>query len=172
MHKGSTLFNLIISAILRCQNSWQNKLRKYEHEKIKSSLKFCGKKVYFQGRIEVDCPENISLGDRVFLGNNIVLRGRGGISVGENTVIAFGTTILSANHDYESETLPFGSGYIHKPVLIGRGVWIGANVVIIPGVSIGDGAIIGAGAVVTGKVEPLVIVGCQSMRILGYRNRK
>jgi serine acetyltransferase len=34
-----------------------------------------------------------------------------------------------------------------NPVMIGKGVWIGANVTVLPGVDIGDFAIIGAGSV-------------------------
>ena len=36
--------------------------------------------------------------------------------------------------------------------IIGRDVWLGANVTVLPGVTIGDGAIIAAGAVVTKDV--------------------
>jgi acetyltransferase-like isoleucine patch superfamily enzyme len=39
-------------------------------------------------------------------------------------------------------------------VVIGKGVWIGANATILPGVQIGDHSVIGAGAVVTKDVAP------------------
>ena len=41
-----------------------------------------------------------------------------------------------------------------KPVKIGRGSWIGQNVVILPGVTIGEGAVIGANSVVGSDVPP------------------
>jgi acetyltransferase-like isoleucine patch superfamily enzyme len=44
-------------------------------------------------------------------------------------------------------------------VVIGKRVWIGANVTILPGVTIGDGAIIAAGAVVTKDVQANTIAG-------------
>ncbi|MBQ6158936.1 MAG: hypothetical protein IJJ20_08005, partial [Thermoguttaceae bacterium] len=37
-------------------------------------------------------------------------------------------------------------------IVIGKDVWLGANVTVLPGVTIGDGAIIAAGAVVTKDV--------------------
>ena len=39
-----------------------------------------------------------------------------------------------------------------KPIIIGRGVFIGARAIILKGVTIGDRAIVGAGAVVTKDV--------------------
>ena len=39
-----------------------------------------------------------------------------------------------------------------KPIIIGRGCFIGTRAIILKGVTIGDGAIIGAGAVVTSDV--------------------
>lgn len=45
------------------------------------------------------------------------------------------------------------------PVVIGNGVWIGANVTILGGVNIGDGAVVAAGAVVTKDVPAKTLVG-------------
>lgn len=46
------------------------------------------------------------------------------------------------------------------PIVIGRGVWIGANVTVLPGVTIGDDAVVAAAAVVTRDVPAgAVVVG-------------
>ena len=42
--------------------------------------------------------------------------------------------------------------YVPGEVVIGNGVWVGANCVILKGVHIGDGAVVAAGAVVTKDV--------------------
>ena len=47
---------------------------------------------------------------------------------------------------------------ITKPTVIGKGVWIGTNILILEGVNIDDGAIIGAGVVVTKYVALYAIV--------------
>jgi acetyltransferase-like isoleucine patch superfamily enzyme len=41
-----------------------------------------------------------------------------------------------------------------QPIVVGDGVWIGANTLILPGVTISRGCVVGAGAVVTESIEP------------------
>jgi len=53
-----------------------------------------------------------------------------------------------------------------KPIVIGRGVFIGARAIILKGVSIGDRAVVAAGAVVTKDVPSLVIVGGNPAKII------
>lgn len=127
----------------------------------------------FKRDLRIEHPQNISLGNKVYIGQDTLLDGRGGITIEDNTTLGFNVVILSANHDYQSNDLPYEHNvYIHKPVVIGRNVWIGGNVLIVPGVSIGDGAIVAAGTVVTANVEPLAIVGNQPMRIIKYRDQE
>lgn len=52
------------------------------------------------------------------------------------------------------------------PVVIGNGVWIGANVTILGGVNIGDGAVVAAGAVVTKDVPAKTLVGGVPAKII------
>ncbi|MBW4612703.1 MAG: acyltransferase [Desmonostoc vinosum HA7617-LM4] len=151
----------------------ESKIRRYKHLEIKEKLKFCGSGVRFKRDIKIEHPQNISLGNKVYIGTDVLLDGRGGITIGDNTTIGFNVVVLSANHDYQSNDLPYEHNvYIHKPVNIGRNVWIGGNVLIVPGVTIGDGAIVAAGTVVTANIEALAIVGNQPMRIIKYRDRE
>lgn len=68
------------------------------------------------------------------------------ISIGQNTIIGYNTTILT--HEYLINEYRIGE------VKIGDHVMIGANTTILPGVEIGDHAIVGAGAVVTRDIPP------------------
>ncbi|MBO1307685.1 transferase [Enterococcus sp. 669A] len=80
---------------------------------------------------------------------------RGGITIGENTLIAPNVSITTINHDLNPQKRDVTTC---QPVKIGANVWIGIGAIILPGITIGDGAIIGAGSVVTKDVAPNAIV--------------
>jgi len=81
------------------------------------------------------------------------------ITVGENSVIGYNTTILT--HEFLVDELRTGE------VRIGREVLVGANVTILPGVDIGDGAVVGAMALVASDVPAGAFVGGVPARIIG-----
>ncbi|AHA30607.1 DapH/DapD/GlmU-related protein [Exiguobacterium sp. MH3] len=78
------------------------------------------------------------------------------ITIGDNTIIGFNTTILC--HEYLTTEYRLGD------VVIGSNVLIGANVTILPGVTIGDGAVVGAGSVVHRDIAPNERVSSQPLR--------
>lgn len=80
------------------------------------------------------------------------------ISVGDNTIIGYNTTILT--HEYLINEYRIGD------VEIGKEVMIGANSTILPGVKIGDRAVISAGTLVHKNVEPGTFVGGNPMRVI------
>lgn len=80
------------------------------------------------------------------------------ISVGDNTVIGFNTTILA--HEYLIEEYRLGD------VKIGSNVMIGANSTILPGVEIGDGAIVSAATLVHKDVPAGSMVGGNPMQVI------
>ncbi len=163
----------LIPHLVKWEEYLESKIKRYKHQQLKSQLKFGGSGLRFKRDVRIEHPQNVSLGNKVYIGQDVILDGRGGITIGDNTTLGFNVVILSANHDYQSNNLPYEHNvYIHKPVSIGRNVWIGGNVLIIPGVSIGDGAIVAAGTVVTANVEPLAIVGNQPMRVIKYRDKE
>lgn len=106
-----------------------------------------------------------------FLGEYVTIYGHGGIEIGENTLIAMHTVIVSSNHTIpDKKTLIRSQGDILLPVKIGNDVWIGAGVKILGGVTLGNGCVIGAGAVVTTDVPPYAIAMGVPAKITGYRN--
>lgn len=118
--------------------------------------------------------ENIQLGSDIYLGYECTLFGYGGIKIGDGSILGHRVEIQTRNHNYDSDDLlaiPYDSRYIHKPVTIGRFVWVGSNVLIVPGVKIGDGAVIAMGSVVTRDVPERAVVGGNPASIIRYRDR-
>ncbi len=117
----------------------------------------------------------VRFGDRVTINDYVHIWGVGGVSIGDDTMIAAHSVIVSQTHELDAlrqgrkyrETLTFA------PVKIGNNVWIGSSVTILPGVTIGDGAVIGAGAVVTRDIPPAALaigVPARVIRLLGEQN--
>lgn len=79
-----------------------------------------------------------------------------GVHVGSESLIAFGSTILT--HDRTRRM------YSHTRV--GERCFIGARSIILPGVEIGDECIVGAGSVVTRSVPPRCVVAGNPARII------
>jgi acetyltransferase-like isoleucine patch superfamily enzyme len=80
------------------------------------------------------------------------------ISIGENSIIGYNTTILT--HEYLIKEYRLGD------VRIGSHVMIGANSTILPGVTIGDHAVIAAGSVVHRDVAAHTMVGGNPIRLI------
>ncbi|PFO68749.1 acetyltransferase [Bacillus cereus] len=80
------------------------------------------------------------------------------ITVGENSIIGYNTTLLA--HEYLIREYRLGE------IVIGNEVMIGANVTILPGVEIGDGATVSAGTLVHRDVPSGAFVGGNPMRII------
>ncbi|AQY41732.1 DapH/DapD/GlmU-related protein [Bacillus thuringiensis] len=80
------------------------------------------------------------------------------ITVGENSIIGYNTTLLA--HEYLIREYRLGE------IIIGNEVMIGANVTILPGVKIGDGATVSAGTLVHRDVPSGAFVGGNPMRII------
>lgn len=98
---------------------------------------------------------DIVIGERVNINPHCVLYSGNGITIGNDTLIAAGTSIIPSNHAIADRSRPIreqGFAPSKGGIAIGEDVWIGTNVSILDGVTIGRGAIIAAGAVVTRPV--------------------
>ena len=80
------------------------------------------------------------------------------ITVGDNSIIGFNTTILA--HEYLIDEYRIGD------VEIGKNVLIGANTTILPGVKIGDGAIVSAASLVNRDIPAGVFAGGNPVKII------
>ncbi len=103
---------------------------------------------------------NLTIGREVDLAKDVLIQSAGGVSIGDRTLVGYGTKILSTDHTIPPIGQPFPvSGDKPGRITIEHDVWIGANVVITSGVRIGTGSVIAAGSVVTKDVPPNSVVG-------------
>lgn len=110
-----------------------------------------------------DFGRNTHIGKNVFINSGCHFQDQGGVYIGDGCLIGHCVVLATLNHDHEPAKR---QNLHHKPIRIGNGVWIGANVTITAGVTIGDNAIIAAGAVVTKDVPANMIAGGVPAKII------
>ena len=123
---------------------------------LMSQFAECGENVSIQLPVVINHADHLSVGARVSINAFVHIWALGGVTIGDDTLIASHVAITSLTHDPRAEL--YAASQQSRPIVIGRNVWIGTHVVILPGVTIGDGAIIGAGAVVTRDVAARSVV--------------
>jgi acetyltransferase-like isoleucine patch superfamily enzyme len=102
----------------------------------------------------------ISIGRDSLIGEYSVIRGQGGVTIGDRVFTSPFTQILAVNHVFNDPHKPFvDQGITAEGIVIEDDVWLGAGAIITDGVRIGKGAIVAAGAVVTKNVQPHTVVG-------------
>ena len=156
------------------------------------SLKRCPDSVVFELGALVFHPENVSLGEDVYVGHYAILKGyyknelvvgdgtwigqavfmhaAGGITIGAHVGIGPHTCLLTSTHRDPGRDRPILHGELEfAPIVIEDGVDLGVGAIVLPGVTIGRGAQVGAGAVVTSDVPAYAVVAGSPARVLRSR---
>lgn len=136
----------------------------------KKILGRCGRDIDVGSNVVFEFPEQIFVGDRLYINRGSILTARATISIGDDVLIGPYSVINSGNHGFSRVDIPINrQPHTAAPISIGNNVWIGAHVTILPGVTIHDGAVIGAGAVVTGNISANQVVAGVPARPLYQR---
>lgn len=158
----------------------------------KEDFKKLGENVIFEDKVLVFHPENIEIGNNVYIGHNTILKGyykntmnigdgtwigqscffhsAGGIKIGKAVGIGPGVKILTSVHRDNGLSKPvLCSDLEFASVTIEDGCDIGIDSIILPGVLVGEGSIIGAGSVVTKDVQAYTVVVGNPARLLRER---
>lgn len=146
----------------------------------KNKLKKCGKNVIIEDGVRIFFPENIEIGDNVYIGHDTILKGyynsllkigsntwigqqcfihgAAGVTIGENVGIGPMVSIHGAKHkDTQLADPILFSKLEYLPIIIKSNCNIGIGAAILPGVTIGDGSKIGANAVVNRDIPKFSI---------------
>jgi len=115
-----------------------------------------------------DLPHaGIRIGSDSLIGEYTVIRGQGGVALGNRVYTSPLTQIIAVNHVFDDPRRPFvEQGITAEGITIEDDVWLGSGSIVTDGVRIGRGAVVAAGAVVTGDVPPGVVVGGVPARVL------
>lgn len=115
-----------------------------------------------------DMPHSrIKIGCQSLIGEYSVIRGQGGVEIGDRVYTSPFTQIIAVNHVFDDPNRPFvEQGITAEGIVIEDDVWLGAGAIITDGVRVGRGAVVAAGAVVNRDVEPHTVVGGVPARLI------
>jgi len=109
----------------------------------------------------------IWIGENSLIGEYNVIRGQGGVRIGNRVYTSPMVQLVAVNHVFDDIDQPFvEQGITARGITIEDDVWIGSGAVVTDGVTIGRGAVVAAGSVVTRDVEPHTVVGGAPARLL------
>ena len=109
----------------------------------------------------------IKIGKDSLIGEYSIIRGQGGVTIGDRVYTSPFTQIIAVNHVFDDPTRPFvEQGITALGIVIEDDVWLGAGAVITDGVRVGKGSVVAAGAVVTKDVPPHAVVAGVPAKVL------
>ena len=112
-----------------------------------------GKSVVIKPSVNIKYPWKLSLGNHVWIGENVWIDNLDNVIIGNNVCISQGAFLLCGNHNYKTESFDL----ITKPIVIEDGVWIGAKSTVLPGVIAKSHSILSAASVTSKDLEPYTI---------------
>jgi len=157
-----------------------------------AQLGSCGSGCMFEPEVLVFHPENVFVGNGVYVGHRTILKGyyinqlrigeetwigpmcffhsAGGLEIGARVGIGPCVQILTSEHRELGRSVPPLLAPVDMaPVVIEDEVNLGIGAIVLPGVRIGRGARVGAGAVVTKDVPAYSIAAGCPARTIGAR---
>lgn len=109
----------------------------------------------------------ITIGRESLIGEYTVIRGQGGVTIGDRVYTSPFTQIIAVNHVFADPARSFvDQGITAEGIVIEDDVWLGSGAIITDGVRVGRGAVVAAGAVVTQDVPAHTVVGGVPARVL------
>jgi len=115
----------------------------------------------------------IRIGRDSLIGEFCVIRGQGGVDIGDKVYLAPLVQILAVNHVYnDPNSAIIEQGITAEGIAIEDDVWIGAGAIILDGVRVGTGSVIGAGAVVTDDLPSYSVAAGSPAKVITDRRER
>lgn len=110
----------------------------------------------------------VTIGDGVAINTGVTIAAAERIVIEDGVLMACNVLVIDCDHTMDGPNLNAAyNPLVSAPVRIGRGSWLGQNVVVLRGVDIGERCIIGAGAVVRGDIPDYSIAVGVPARVVG-----
>jgi acetyltransferase-like isoleucine patch superfamily enzyme len=110
------------------------------------------------------------IGKNCYLGAFVIVRGHGGVHLGDHVQIGPNAQLLAVDHlywDASDLSKPFGEqGLSARGIKIEDNVWIGGGSIVTDGVCVGRGSVVAAASVVTKDVPPYTLVAGVPARVI------
>jgi acetyltransferase-like isoleucine patch superfamily enzyme len=109
------------------------------------------------------------VGKGCFIGEFSLLRGQGGVHIGDDVLLAPRVQVLAVNHVFDDpDRAIIKQGITAQGIVVEDGAWVGAGAILLDGVHVGARSVVGAGAVVTQDVPPRSVAVGTPARIVRH----
>ena len=125
-----------------------------------------GSRVVIKPRVTIKYPWKLTIGDHSWIGEQVWIENLNQVRIGEHVCISQGALLLCCNHDYKKPTFDLITG----PIVLEKGVWIGAKASVGPGVTCGSHSVLAMGGVATKNLEEWRV--CQGNPAVAIRERR
>lgn len=112
-----------------------------------------GQRIVIKPSVNIKYPWNLTLGNDVWIGENVWIDNLAPVIIGDNVCISQGAMLLTGNHNYKKTSFDL----ITQNIILENGVWIGAMSVVCPGVICGSHAVLTVGSTATKNLLPYTI---------------
>ncbi|MBA3972083.1 MAG: colanic acid biosynthesis acetyltransferase WcaF [Bacteroidetes bacterium] len=108
-----------------------------------------GKGVVIKPRVNIKYPWKLSLGNNVWIGEEVWIDNLGNVTIGDSVCLSQGAMLLCGNHDYKKQTFDL----VVRDIVLEDGVWIGAKATVCPGMTCHSHSVLAVGSVATSNLE-------------------
>jgi putative colanic acid biosynthesis acetyltransferase WcaF len=108
-----------------------------------------GKGVLIKPNVNIKYPWFLSIGNHVWIGEQVWIDNLAQITIGNNVCISQGALLICGNHDYSKTNFDL----IVKPIVLEDSVWIGAKAIVFGGAICKSHSVFSAASHVSGIFE-------------------
>jgi len=124
----------------------------------------CGRNFIAEENVRFNFPQNLEVGDDVFLNRGVFLDTKGGVTLGNYVGLTEDAQIFTHKHSESDHVVRK-----YEKVVLKDFVMVNSGAMILPGVTIGEQAIVAARALVHDDVPPNTVVGGVPAKVMRDR---